>query len=156
MKRTLIIALALLPGCFGTVAKLQPNAKNVQVVHETDKPLHCEVLGKISGTSRSTDEKEARQGAENDFRNKAADLKGNFALIEAQRGGQVGTGAEHDSYLGGRALLCQTEEMEEAQEKEEAAAREQREKEAAEKSEQEAAEKAAKKEAEKGKKKSKT
>jgi hypothetical protein len=141
MNRTLLVVCMLLPGCFGTVAKLQPNAKSVTVVHETDKPLHCEVLGKISGTSRSTDQKEAREGAENDFRNKAAELKGNFALIEAERGGQVGTGAEHDSYLGGRALHCQTEEMEEAQAKEEAAAREQREKDEAARAEKEAAEK---------------
>jgi len=153
MNRALLIACLLLPSCFGTVAKLQPNAKNVTVVRETDKPLHCEVLGKISGTSRSTDQKEARQGAENDFRNKAAELKGNFALIEAERGGQVGTGAEHDAYLGGRALFCQTEEMEEAQEKEEAAAREQREKEEAERAQKEADEK---KEKAKDKQKSKT
>jgi hypothetical protein len=152
MNKTLVIACLLLPGCFGTVATLQPNAKSVTVVHETDKPLHCEVLGKISGTSRSTDQKEARQGAENDFRNKAAALKGNFALIEAERGGQVGTGAEHDAYLGGRALFCQTEEMEEAKEKEEAAAREQREKDDAARAEKEAAEKQEKaKEKKKGK-----
>lgn len=151
MKRALIVIPVLLTGCFGTVAKLQPAAKSVTVVRETDKPLHCEVLGKISGTSRSTDAKEARQGAENDFRNKAAELKGNFALIEAERGGQVGTGAEHDAYLGGRALFCQTEEMEEAQEKEEAAAREQREKEAAERAEKEAAEKKEKAKEKKGK-----
>jgi hypothetical protein len=155
MKRAFAVVCVFLPGCFGSVATLQPNAKSVTVVHETDKPLHCEQLGKISGTSRSTDEKEARQGAENDFRNKAAELKGNFALIEAERGGQVGTGAEHDSYLGGRALFCQTEEMEDAQAKQEAAAREQREKDEAERAQKEADEKK-EKAAEKGKKKGKT
>lgn len=152
MNRTSFILCALLPGCLGNVVPLQPKAQKVQIVHETDKPLHCEVLGKISGTSRSSDVKEARTGAENDFRNQAAELKGNFALIEAERGGQVGTGSLNDAYIGGKALLCQTEEMEEAKEKADAAAREQKDKEEAERQQKEADEKKAAKE----KKKSKT
>jgi hypothetical protein len=142
MKRALLSMLcASLPACLGNVVPLQPQAQHVTIVHETDKPLHCEVLGKISGTSRSSDEKEARTGAENDFRNQAADLKANFALIEAQRGGQVGTGSLHDSYIGGKALLCETEEMEEAKEKAAAAAREQKDKEEAERQQKAADEK---------------
>jgi hypothetical protein len=152
MKRALFIVCALTPACLGNVVPLQPKAQKVQIVRETTKPLHCEVLGKISGTSRSSDVKEARTGAENDFRNQAADLKANFALIEAERGGQVGTGSLNDAYIGGKALHCQTEEMEEAQEKADAAAREQKEKEAAERQQKEADEKAQAKE----KKKSKT
>jgi hypothetical protein len=152
MKRALLILCALTPACLGNVVPLQPKAQKVQIVRETDKPLHCEVLGKISGTSRSSDVKEARTGAENDFRNQAAELKANFALIEAERRGQVGTGSLNDAYIGGKALHCQTEEMEEAQEKADAAAREQKEKEEAERQQKEADEKAQAKE----KKKSKT
>lgn len=152
MTRALFILCALLPACLGNVVPLQPKAQKVQIVRETDKPVRCEVLGKISGMSRSSDVKEARTGAENDFRNQAADLKANFALIEAERGGQVGTGSLNDAYIGGKALLCQTEEMEEAQDKADAAAREQKEKEAAEREQKEAAEKAQAKD----KKKSKT
>lgn len=152
MKRALFIVCALTPACLGNVVPLQPKAQKVQIVRETTKPLHCEVLGKISGTSRSSDVKEARTGAENDFRNQAADLKANFALIEAERGGQVGTGSLNDAYIGGKALHCQTEEMEEAQEKADAAAREQKEKEEAERQQKEADEKAQAKD----KKKSKT
>lgn len=151
-KRALFAAAVCLPGCFGTVVALAPEAKNVTIVHETDKPLHCEVLGKIHGRSRSSDEKEAKIGAENDFRNRAAELNGNFAYVEAQRGGQVGTGAEYDAFIGGKALRCRTEEMEEAEEKKAVAAREAKEKEEAELKEKEAEEKKAKAEEKKAKK----
>jgi len=114
---------ALLCGCLSHVPALSPKAEHVPIVHETDRPLHCKVVGKISGMSRSSDEKEGRTGAENDFRNHAAEQKANFALVEAERSGQVGTGSQRDYYLGGKALLCQTEEMEEAQEKQEQAER---------------------------------
>lgn len=134
----------LLTGCLSNVVALQPRAEGVKIVRETDKPLHCEVRGKISGTSRSSDQKEARAGAENDFRNQAAELKANFALIEAERGGPVGTGTQHDAFIGGKALFCRTEEMEEAEAKAEAAQREAREKEAAEREQREEEEKKAK------------
>ena len=80
-KRTLLVVAALLPACLSNVVALQPNAKEVKIVRETDKPLNCKVLGKISGTSRDDDGKAARSGAENDFRNHAADLDANFALV---------------------------------------------------------------------------
>ena len=139
-KRALCAVAVCLPACFGTVVPLSPQAKNVTIVRETDKPVRCEVLGKISGRSRSSDVEAAKTGARNDFRNQAAELKGNFALLEAERGGQVGTGAEYDAYVGGKALLCQTEEMEEQQEKEAAAAREAKEKEQAAQAQKDAAE----------------
>jgi hypothetical protein len=103
--------------------------------------LRCQVLGKISGTSRSDDEKEARQGAENDFRNHAAELKANFAFIEAERSGPVGTSSQHDVFIGGKALRCQTEEMEEAEEKQAKSEREQKEQADAEREQKEAEEK---------------
>jgi hypothetical protein len=151
-NRAWCVVAICLPACFGTVVPLAPQAKNVTIVHETDKPLHCEVLGKISGRSRSSDEQEAKTGAQNDLRNQTAELKGNFAYVEAERGGQVGTGAEYDAYVGGKALLCQTEEMEEQQEKDAAAAREAKEKEQAELAEKEAEAKKAKADEKKAKK----
>lgn len=144
-----VIALGT-SGCLSDVVALEPKAGGVKVVHETDKPLHCDVLGKINGRSRSSDENEGRTGAENDFRNHAADLKANFALVESERSAPVGTGSQREHNLQGKALGCRTDEMEAEQEKAEAAAREAKEKEAAEQDAKAAEEKAAKK---KGKKK---
>jgi hypothetical protein len=151
-KRLLFVVSVLLPGCFSDVAVLEPRAEGIKVVRETDRPLHCDVLGKISGMSRSSDDKEGKTGAENALRNHAADLKGNFALIEAERAGQVGTSSQKDFFVGGKALFCKTEEMEDADEKAEAAARDQKEKAA---EEQKAKEDEAKKQAAKDKKKGK-
>ena len=53
-----------------------------RIVHDTTRPVDCDFKGKITGSSRSDDKKKARKGAENDFRNHAAELKANFALIE--------------------------------------------------------------------------
>src|SRR4051812_30945449 len=125
MNRAPFVVLALfLSGCFSNTAALEPEAKSVTLVRESDRPLHCKVLGKITGTSRSSDEKLAKAGAENDFRNHAAELKANFAVVESENGGPVGTSAERDAFLGGKALLCQTEAMEDADEKAAATARE--------------------------------
>lgn len=147
-RRPWLTVPLLVTACFSNVVVLSPKAEGVKIVRESDKPLHCEVRGKISGTSRSADEKEARTGAENDIRNKAAELDANFALVEAERHGPVGTSSQQDYFLGGKALLCQTEEMEAAAEKAEAEARAKREQEEAAKQEKEAAEKeAAEKEA---------
>jgi len=128
----LVVTSVLLTGCFADVVALEPKAQNVKIVHETDRPLHCDIKGKITGTSRSADEKEGRTGAENDFRNHAAELRANFAYVDAERNGPVGTSSQKDYFLGGQALFCQTEEMEDADEKAAAAAREQKEKEQAE------------------------
>jgi hypothetical protein len=152
LKKALVVVSVVLPGCFANVAVLEPKAAGIKVVHESDKPLRCQVLGKISGTSRSDDEKEARQGAENDFRNHAAELKANFAFIEAERSGPVGTSSQHDVFIGGKALRCQTEEMEEAEEKQAKSEREQKEKADAEREQKEAEEKQAAKAKKSGKK----
>jgi len=137
--RALLVTSFFVTGCFSNVVALQPKAESVKIVHETDRPLHCDVKGKITGTSRSADEKEGRAGAENDFRNHAAELRGNFAFVDAERNGPVGTSSQKDYFLGGQALFCQTEEMEEADEKAAEAARAQKDKEDAER-EQKAAE----------------
>ncbi len=151
-KRGLLVGLLVLPGCLANVVALEPKAEGIKVVRETDKPLRCDVLGKINGTSRSGNQKEARTGAENDFRNHAAELKANFAFIEAERSGPVGTSGQHDVFIGGKALRCQTEAMEEAEEKAAAAVRDQKEKENAEREQKEADEKAQAKAKKSGKK----
>jgi len=140
-KRALLVVSIVLPGCFANVATLEPRAEGIQVVHESDKPLRCDVLGKITGRSRSDNEQEARKGAENDFRNQAAELQANYAFIEAERSGPVGTSSQHDAFIGGKALRCQTEAMEEAEDKAAAAKREQKEKDDAEREQKDADEK---------------
>jgi hypothetical protein len=144
-KRALFVVCTLLPGCLSSVVTLEPKATSVTFVRESDRPLHCKFLGKINGTSRSSDEKEARRGAENDFRNHAAELNANFAVAEVERTGRVGTSTEQDAFVGGTAQLCQTEAMEDAQEKADAAAHEQKEKDEAALKEKADAEKTAKK-----------
>ncbi len=139
----LLVVSVLLPGCLSNVVALEPKAEAVKIVHESDKPLRCDVKGKISGTSRSSDKKQAETGAQNDFRNHAAELKANFAFVEAQRSGPVGTSDQQDVFIGGKALLCETEAMEEAHDKADAAAREQKDKEEAEQKQKEDEEKKA-------------
>jgi hypothetical protein len=152
----LLYALSFLSFACGHMVALSPEAKKVELIHESERPLHCKVLGKITGESRSSNEKEAREGAENDFRNKAAELKANFAMIDNERGGKMGTSSEINSFIGGKALECQTEAMEEAKEKAAAKAKEQKEQEEADKEQKEKEEKAAKEEEKKsGKKKKK-
>jgi hypothetical protein len=128
-KLALCVLTALLPGCLSNVVTLKPEAKSITIVNETTKPLRCDVLGKISGMSRSTDGKEAQTGAENDFRNQASEFEGaNFAFVETERNNRVGTSDQRDVFLGGKALRCMTDEMEEAEEKKAAADKEAKEK----------------------------
>jgi len=142
-RRAWLTVPLLVTACFSNVVVLSPKAEGVKIVRESDKPLRCEVRGKISGTSRSADEKEAKSGAENDIRNQAAEPDANFALVEAERHGPVGTSSQLDYFLGGKALFCQTEEMEATADKAEAEARDKREQEESAQKEKEAEEKAA-------------
>ena len=144
-KRAVFVACALLQGCFSSVVTLSPKAASVTLVRDSERPLHCKFLAKINGTSRSSEEKTARDGAENDLRNHAADLNANFAVAEVERPSRVGTSTEQDAFVGGTAQLCQTEAMEDAQEKADAKAQEQKEKEEAEQKAKEDADKKAKK-----------
>ncbi|HEY4103330.1 MAG TPA: hypothetical protein VGM44_05535 [Polyangiaceae bacterium] len=98
-------------------------------------------MDKISGTAHGSDEKAARESAENDFRNQAAKLNANFALVEAERGGRLGDGSDREFFVGGKALFCQTDEMAEADEKAAAAAKEKKEAEAAKREEEEKSDK---------------
>jgi len=139
---TLLVVSLLLPGCFGGGPALSPEAKGVTLVRESDRPLHCKFLGKINADSRDSDEKVARAGAETEFRNQAAAMKANFALIEADRASYVGTSTQRDIFLGGKALLCQTDAMEEANDKVEAKKRAEAEQQDTAREEKEAEEKA--------------
>jgi hypothetical protein len=138
----LFVVSALLPACMSNVVVLEPEAQSVKLVRESERPLRCKVLGKISGTSQAADEPSARTGAENDLRNQTAGLKGNFALVENENSGPVGTSSQHEYFVGGKALLCQTEEMEDADEKAAATAKAQKEKEDADREQKEKDEKA--------------
>jgi len=135
------VVSVVLSGCLSNTVALAPEAKGVTLVRESDRPLHCKVLGKITGESRNSEEKLAKEGAENDLRNHAAELKANYALVESENGGRVGTSNERDAFLGGKALLCRTEAMDDADDKAAAAQQEQKEKEVAEREQKEQAEK---------------
>ncbi|HET9956285.1 MAG TPA: DUF4156 domain-containing protein [Polyangiaceae bacterium] len=156
------LSMAASQGCvFGSSVALSPEAKHVQIVHESDRPLDCENRGKISGRAHASDEKEAKKNAENEFRNQAADLKANFAYVEAERSGPRGTSSQREVFIGGQALFCRTEEMKEAEEKRQEEAQkakeeeEQRAKDEKERAEQEAKEKAEAEKAEKAEKEKK-
>lgn len=113
----LILVVTLMPGCFiNSVAKLKPEAEKVRLVPETEKPSECKFLGKITGNSHADDEKDAKLGAENDFRNRAAALKANFAVAENVRGGRVGTTNQREVVINGKAYECKTLDMQEAEE----------------------------------------
>jgi len=104
-------------GCFNSAPVLTPEAKKVELVSETSAPINCKQLDKITGKARGGDEKTAREGAENEFRNHAAELKANFAMVEVERANNVGTTTTKEVFIGGRALYCKTLEMEAEDEK---------------------------------------
>lgn len=137
------------------VPVLEPEGKKIKLVREADKPVDCDAVADVSGTSRAQDEKEALKGAENDIRNKASQYEANFVVVEVERTKQAGTGPYKEVFLGGKAMSCVTPEMEAAQEKAEAERKEKEEQEAAERERQEALEreKEAAEEEEKEKKK---
>lgn len=123
LAQSLTLLALTLQGCLiNSVTKLDPAASKVEVVPETEKPSECKFLGKITGRSHASDEKEARKGAENELRNKTAELKGNFAIIENVRGGRVGTTSQQDVVINGKAYDCQTLDMQLADEEKQAQA----------------------------------
>lgn len=138
-SRFVLFALALTTtSCvLRDVVALKPDAKKIKLVREADKPVNCEPVADISGTSRAQDEKEARKGAENDMRNKASQYDANFAVVEIERAKAAGTGPYREVFMSGKAMKCVTFEMEEQQEKAEAERKEREEREAAEKARQE-------------------
>ncbi len=111
-----LLALSFTGCLINSVADLESQGKAVTVVPETERPTECKLLGRIQGTSHADEEKLARQGAENDFRNKAGELKANYAVIEREGGGRKGTSSQVEAVVTGRAYFCQTLEMQEAEE----------------------------------------
>lgn len=110
MKKTcaaLLFATALWGCVQENMVEVKPQAAAIKVVKEDDKPLRCDVLGDVHGTSRSDDKDKARQGAENDIKNEAFAFKGaNYVLVEIDRNKHVGTTQVNEAFLGGKALKC--------------------------------------------------
>lgn len=151
-----LIPLVMVGCVLRDVPVLEPEGKKIKLVREGDKPIDCDVVASVSGTSRAQDEKEALKGAENDIRNKASEYEANFVVVEVERAKQAGTGPYKEVFLSGKALNCVTPEMEAAQEKAEAERKEKEEQEAAEQARKEELERekeAAEAEEEKKKKK---
>jgi hypothetical protein len=104
----LVIAVCLVGpvvvGCGGP--KLRPEAAKVQVVAESEIPLHCKRLGSITGKASADTEKAARDAAIVRFRNEAAQRGANYAFISQENGGTVGTTGALQVAVVGRALNC--------------------------------------------------
>ncbi len=115
MARTIVL-LALscaLAGCVTeSIVAAKPGASKVTMVTEVDKPFRCKTLADIHGTSRSSDEAKAKAGAQNDFKNRAAAVRANYALVEAENSGNVGTSTIREVFIRGKALRCQEPEKE--------------------------------------------
>lgn len=99
-------------GCGGP--KLRPEAAKVQVVAESEKPLHCKTLGPITGKASADTEPAAREAAIIKFRNEAAERGANYAFISQENGGQVGTTGALQVAVVGKAIKCTDEEPAEA------------------------------------------
>ena len=112
MQKALVIALlgSALGACVtNNVVELKPQAAGVKIIHEEEKPFRCKDLGLVQGRSRSTKKEEAQRGAEADLKNNAAALKANYVVLDADRGGQVGSSSHVDHFMSGKALKCEAE-----------------------------------------------
>src|SRR5690606_1367526 len=137
-RLALVLIPALVAGCvLSNVVALEPEGKKIKLVREADKPIDCEPVASISGTSRAEEEKEARKGAENDLRNQASEYDANYAVVETERTRKAGTSPYQEVFLGGKAMKCVTFEMEVAREQAEAEAKLRQEQEEAERARQE-------------------
>jgi hypothetical protein len=115
MARTIaLLALSCaLGGCVTeSIVQARPEAAKVTVVNDTDKPFDCKVLADIHGTSESSDEAKAKTGAQNDFKNRAAAYRANYAWVEAENSGNVGTSTIRRVFIRGKALRCKEPEKE--------------------------------------------
>lgn len=137
-RLALVLVSMMVSGCvLSNVVALEPEGKKIKLVRESDKPVNCEPVASISGTSRAEDEKEAKKGAENDMRNKAAQYDANFAVVERERTRKAGTGPYQEVFLGGKAMKCVTFEMEAKREAAEEAERKRQEEEEAKRAQEE-------------------
>jgi hypothetical protein len=102
-----------LGGCVTeSIVQARPAASKVTIVNDTDKPFNCKVLADIHGESESSDEAKAKTGAQNDFKNKAAGFRANYAWVEAENSGNVGTSTIRRVFIRGKALRCPEPEKE--------------------------------------------
>ena len=139
VTRLAVVLISLVAtGCVvRDVVLLEPEGKQIKLVREADKPVDCDVIASVAGSSRAQSEKEALKGAENDLRNEAGAYEANFVVVEIERTKQAGTGPYKEVFLSGKALNCVTLEMDLAREQKEAEQKEREEKEAAEAARQE-------------------
>jgi hypothetical protein len=107
-KRAALLLVTVAWGCVQeNMVEIKPQAAAIKAVKEDDKPLRCDVLGDVHGTSRSDDKDKARQGAENDIKNEASAFKGaNYVLVEIDRNKHIGSTTYNEAFLGGKALKC--------------------------------------------------
>ena len=115
MMRMLPAGIGLLIACAGCVSSqditLDSAASKIKVVRESDKPLRCKTLADVHGSGRAATDSKARDNAQNDLRNAAVKYKGaNYVVIEADRGGAVGTTSTRESFLNGKVLACKEDE----------------------------------------------
>jgi hypothetical protein len=113
MARTIaLLALSCaLGGCVTeSIVQARPAASKVTIVNEVDKPFRCKTLADIHGTSRSTDEAKAKVGAQNDFKNQAAKFRANYAMVEAENSGNIGSSTMKEVFIRGKALRCEEPE----------------------------------------------
>lgn len=104
----LVMIMVVFGGCASAVL-LNPNAKSVKISKEA-APQGYEEVGEIFGKSNADDQIEAMEGAQNDLRNKAADLRGNYVVLETNNSKSVmGTWKQGiEILLGGQAYCCST------------------------------------------------
>src|SRR5687768_13959695 len=94
VTRLAVVLIALVAtGCVvSDVVALEPEGKKIKLVRAADKPIDCDVVASVSGSSRAQGEKDALRGAENDLRNEASAYDANFVVVEVERIKQAGTG----------------------------------------------------------------
>ncbi|HEY2409115.1 MAG TPA: DUF4156 domain-containing protein [Polyangiaceae bacterium] len=89
-------------GAAGCVTALKPGADAVRVGTAAPNDLECKELGIVYGSGKSdfADTEDHLHSAQNQLRNKTADLGGNFVIMDLGASGHAMTA------LSGRALWC--------------------------------------------------
>jgi hypothetical protein len=110
MRNTL--ALVILAGALAAcvtenLVEAGPGTGKIKLVKESERPIRCQTIADVHGTSRSQSEAKARVGAENDIKNRAAALKANYVLVDVDRVKPIGTSPYREIFLGGKALACE-------------------------------------------------
>ena len=97
LKKTLLLSLSvpavILAGCSSVT--LNPKAAHV-IASPSRPPRGCKFLGQVNGTQGNfftggwTSNRNLEQGAQNDMRNKAANLGGNYVQLITNRASSTG------------------------------------------------------------------